>query len=377
MVSPLRKNDLTCTADDSINGIFVIGRSNARGLDIPHLPRIIQSNGSCAGLSMAVAGEEDVQPINLKCDDLFDNYSEGDIVRINSRINKVQSVLSSRSTANTLLVTEQCENRCLFCSQPPNSYEDTFLYHEATLALLNFNSCDFIGLSGGEPTHNENAFVTLLSTLKQFRNPTKLHILSNGRRHKGIGFVKQVAELVDDRDVLWGIPLYGHYADLHDHLVGDSGAFIDTAQGLSNLTSQNQHVELRIVPVAENLMYLQNIIEFISSNYLNLQIVSVMNLEPKGYAHKNYDSLHVDVVQQVPYLEHAVEAAERYGLKICLFNYPLCLLSEQLRTWAVQSISDWKNYYTEECVGCMLQTQCGGFFTSSKGRFLEKIRRIT
>jgi hypothetical protein len=32
----------------------------------------------------------------------------------------------------------------------------------------------------------------------------------------------------------------------------------------------------------------------------------------------------------------------------------------------VQSISDWKNIYLDQCNDCMLKQQCAGFFASSK-----------
>jgi len=376
MVIPLRSNNIVCETDGSEDGLYIVGQSNAEGYNIPHLPRIIRSDTSINGMSLAVAGMGDKLPFNLKCDELFDNYSDGDIVWVNSRFNQVRSVISSRSTANSLLLTERCENRCLFCSQPPNYFNDVHLYHQAALALLNYNTSDYVGLTGGEPTYNEHAFITLLSTLNIFNNRTKLHILSNGRRFSDMDFTKRVTDHLEGRDVLWGIPLYGHYAGLHDHLVGGKGAFIDTARGLSNLLNQGQNIELRIVPVANNLSYLNNIIEFITSNYLNIRIISIMNVEPKGYARKNFDSLYVSVHKQLHYLEQAIDLAERYGLQIRLFNYPLCLINEYLRNRAVQSISDWKNYYADECSGCRLKPQCGGLFVSSAGRFLENIRRI-
>lgn len=371
MVSPLRNNSLKCTADSSFDGMYIVGRPNINMLDIPSLPTIVNSDQG-----LVVNSLDGGQLIGLECNELFDNFSEGDIVWVNSRLNQVKSVLSSRSTANTLLLTEQCENRCLFCSQPPNQLSDTHLYHQAALALLNFNSQAFIGLSGGEPTHNENAFITLLSTLKQFDNCTKLHILSNGRRFRDNDFTNQIVEIINGRDVLWGIPLYGHYSDLHNHLVVSENAFIDTVEGLLNLSSQGQSIELRILPVKDNLKYLENIIQFVVSSFLNLPIISIMNLEPKGYARKNFNSLYASVEDQVPSLERAVECADRFGVEIRLFNYPLCLLSEVLRCKAVKSISDWKNYYTNECLECKLRNDCGGFFTSSKGKFLENIRKI-
>jgi His-Xaa-Ser system radical SAM maturase HxsC len=182
-----------------------------------------------------------------------------------------------------------------------------------------------------------------------------------------------VSETLRNRAVLWGIPLYGHTAVLHDALVGTSGAFSDSIRGLGNLASFGQEVELRIVPTKQNLDSLHRIVSFLAFSYLSVRTISIMHLEPKGLARKNYSSLYVPVREQVPHLEAATEVGERYGLSVRLFNYPLCLLSENLRSRAVQSISDWKNYYPAACNGCRVRKECGGFFTSAIGRFLEKV----
>jgi hypothetical protein len=105
-------------------------------------------------------------------------------------------------------------------------------------------------------------------------------------------------------------------------------------------------------------------------------VISIMNMEPKGLARHSFATSYVPVRDQVRALEEAVTVAMRYGLPVRLFNYPLCLLSESLREVAVKSISDWKNYYPEECNKCRLRDECGGLFSSAEGRFLEQIKAV-
>lgn len=359
MVEPLRNNSIPYKSISDINGLFVVGESNALNLDIPHLPLI------------------DASKVNgFDCPELDDNFSSGDVVWIDNRRGLIRSVLSSRSSANTLLLTEKCENRCLFCSQPPNELDDTYLYINATIALLNFNTEEFIGLSGGEPTKNAAAFLKLLRNLKISENKTKLHILSNGRNFSNKNFTRSVGELVLGRTILWGIPLYGHKASLHDHLVSSSGAFNETVQGLSYLAEEGQSIELRIVPSQINIEYIPLIVSFFAANFSFIKLVSIMNLEPKGWARKNYNSLYVSVQEQEKYLIEAKSIGDQYGIEVRLFNYPLCLLNPDLRLSAVKSISDWKNYYPNECKDCSLKQECGGFFSSATGRFIEKVEKI-
>jgi len=95
-------------------------------------------------------------------------------------------------------------------------------------------------------------------------------------------------------------------------------------------------------------------------------------LEPVGWARKNFSLLHVPVKQQSNFLDEAISSAVASNVNIRLFNYPLCLLSKEARKFAVKSISDWKNYFPNECGGCKLKRSCGGFFTSAVGRFIER-----
>jgi len=357
MVEALRKSSIVVTDNGLSDGLYVVNESNATDLSIPHLPVL-----SIAQLQ---------QLSDETCS--FDN---GDVVYLDNRRGRVRSVLAKRANANTLLLTERCENRCQFCSQPPNEREDAYLYRSASLALLNYHSSEFIGLSGGEPTINRHGFITLLKQLNEFNNQTPLHILSNGRSFADLEFTKQVTTECQQRNVVWGIPLYGHRSELHDRLVGAQGAFVLTMNGILNLLSCGQYIELRIIPVRENLGQLPDILNFLLYSFAPLGIISIMQLEPKGWARNNYADLFVPVSEQNEYLEHAVQLAERHHQPIRLFNYPLCLLKKSLRTYTCQSISDWKNYYPEDCVRCSQKPMCGGFFTSATNAYLERVKPL-
>lgn len=293
---------------------------------------------------------------------------------LDAKARLIRTVLSSKSNSNTLLLTERCDNRCLFCSQPPNDLNDTQLYLNATISLLNFNTSSVVGLSGGEPTNNDEAFITMLSTLNSFNNTTPLHILSNGRRFREKKFSKAICDLVGSRAVTWGIPLYGHRSSIHDCLVQAENAFNETIRGLSNLVEGGQEIELRIVPVKQNVNYVSKIVQFVLESFPYIKTISIMNMEPKGWARKNYADLFVSVDNQNSSLLESVELCDRYDVSVQLFNYPLCLLDTELRNRAVKSISDWKNYYLEECDNCSMQSNCGGFFTSANGKFIEEIK---
>src|SRR5690606_28385331 len=110
-------------------------RSNARGLDIPHLPTLALETLKSVAENRCLSIDE-----NRKIhSDVARYLAEGDIIWLDQKYQQIRTVLSSKANANTLLVTERCENRCEFCSQPPNDLPDSMLYTNATLSLLNFN----------------------------------------------------------------------------------------------------------------------------------------------------------------------------------------------------------------------------------------------
>lgn len=378
MVEPIRKSVIDYKSRHLIDGLFVVGDSTCSENDIPHLPTIGAKNPIAGVPNFEITTDSnDLSSESVYCSELFSVFDEGDIVWLNSKSKTIHSVLTKKANANTLLVTERCDNRCDFCSQPPNDKADELLYENAALSILNFNSESFVGISGGEPTFNRSAFLTLLETLQIYNNKTPLHILTNGRSFSDSEYLNKVMKTVTDKSIVWGIPLYGHKNSIHDSLVGSKDAFKETVEGILNLSNYGQYIELRIIPVKENIKTLPRIIDFIVSSLPNVSVISIMNLEPIGWAKYNYNSLHVDVEKQVEYLQSAVMLSEVHGIDIRLFNYPLCLISDELQHYACQSISDWKNYYAKECETCSLKPNCCGFFTSAKGKFIEIVEAVS
>jgi len=371
MVNPLRTSKLRYSGTIS-DGLYIVGDSTVSGLPVAHLPTIGAANPTLGTYDVPINGES----APIQCPELFQAFNSGDVIWVDSRQKLFRSILSRGANANTLLVTEQCDNRCSFCSQPPNELPDDELYHRATLALLNYKTEGYVGISGGEPTLNRRAFLSMMRILQSSSNKTRLHILSNGRSFSDLNFVANLNEYIEGREIAWGIPLYGHTQSIHDSLVGVKGAFVETLAGLINLASIGQTIELRIIPVQDNLNHLRSLMEFIATSLPFVSVISVMNLEPKGWARNNYDALVTQVKEQSYWLSQMIEIANTRGLAIRLFNYPLCLLPTDIRSYAYQSISDWKNYFPTECNECSLKENCGGFFTSATGNFIENVEPL-
>lgn len=306
---------------------------------------------------------------------LFNAIDDGDIAVVNNG-NMLRVILSRRANHNTVLVTERCNNLCLFCSQPPKKANDDWLLTQSALAIAAFNLDGVVGVSGGEPLLYGDDFLEFLDYVAENSPETSLHVLTNGRAFADGNFAKQVKQRCDQVKITFGIPLYSSRQTVHDQLVGSEGAFKETVCGLINAGNLGINIELRIIPTKANYLELPDIIEYVGRVFSNINQISIMGLESIGWARKNWQDIFIDNNEVASYLLAPIEVASRSRLDVVIFNYPLCHLPYALWKYSVQSISDWKNYYPKECDACTEKNNCAGYFSSSKGRFHQDPRPI-
>ncbi|MCY7297064.1 His-Xaa-Ser system radical SAM maturase HxsC [Alteromonas sp. a30] len=307
---------------------------------------------------------------------LIDKWAEhGDIAFADGR-GKIRIVLSKKANANTLLVTEQCDNLCHFCSQPPRKIDDKILFAFAAQSIVSFNSHHVIGISGGEPLLDQSSIFNFFKILDEFKNKTPLHILSNGRAFKDKAFTKRFIESAKLRDVEIGIPLYSTSSRIHDYLVNKEGAWNDTVKGLINAGNMGLPIEIRVIPTKQNYCEISAIVEMALTCLNSITRISIMNLEQTGWAKKNWNNLYVKPDKYLDELENACQLGNRFGTEISLFNYPLCHLNSSLYKYSKKSISDWKNTFPSNCNYCVEKEQCGGFFTSTKNIEVKPLGQI-
>jgi hypothetical protein len=76
-------------------------------------------------------------------------------------------------------------------------------------------------------------------------------------------------------------------------------------------------------------------------------------------------------------LAKAVDHLSAAGVNVSVYNLPKCVLPRSVWPHALQSISDWKNGFVEECYRCDEKNTCSGFFTTGRPRFSRGVRAIT
>jgi His-Xaa-Ser system radical SAM maturase HxsC len=290
--------------------------------------------------------------------------SSGDVIRVHAGTGQVAVLYRRGANANNLFVTEQCNSKCLMCSQPPRNIDDRWRLSEIfDLLPLIDPDLEQLGVTGGEPTLLGAWLPELIRRCKSVLPKIRLHILTNGRNFEDPVLADSVADGVGV--VVWAIPLYADVPSRHDFVVQARGAFEATLKGIYSLVERGHSIEIRFVLHAQTVPRMERFAEFVYRNLPFVSHVAFMGLEPIGYAKVNRASLWIDPLDYAPALERAAWYLHDRGITTSIYNVPLCLLPRSAWPLARQSISDWKNVYEPECEGCTERPRCCGFFAST------------
>lgn len=345
---------------------------------------LLRSDSVPDGYSIYVARQSDKKflscvsenALQVVVPDSFDYLGQGDVIALRLESGSLRTLYRRASHHNSFLVTERCNSYCLMCSQPPKNVNDDWIIDEIHEALpLLDSAAKEIGFTGGEPTLLGDRFLGLLHKCKALLPTTSVHVLSNGRRFSDPLLARAWAEVAHP-DMMVGIPIYSDISDVHDYVVQADGAYDETIRGILNLKRERQRVEVRVVLHAQTYKGLPRLAEFLVRNLLFVDHVALMGLEIMGFTRANLDVLWVDPVEYQSQLKDAVNVLSAHGMNVSIYNHQLCLLDRELWPFAVQSISDWKNEYIEECGQCAVRDRCGGFFASAKYKRSDHIRAI-
>ena len=307
----------------------------------------------------------------------FHYLANDDIVHVSPDCS-IRTLFRAQSDHNGILLTEQCNNYCLMCSQPPKRQDDRWILDEVRkLIPLIPRSTESLGITGGEPTLFGDDFLEIIRLCKSWLPHTSLHLLSNGRTFADIEFSQKYAS-IRHPDLMIGIPIYSDDPARHDYVVQAKGAFDETISGILNLKRLGQKVEIRVVIHKQTFERLPELAEFIARNLLFVDHVALMGLEMMGFTRANLDALWIDPSEYKDQLSDAVSILRAYKIPVSVYNHQLCLVNRDIEPVYVKSISDWKNEYVHECDNCLRKTDCGGFFSSGvKYGYSQHIKPFT
>lgn len=302
-----------------------------------------------------------------------DEFHEGDTVVINKH-GEIIFVYEINSSHNALMATERCNHHCIMCPQPPVLQEkDKTQFNLKLISLFDKNTKE-IGITGGEPTLIGDNLFTLIKHIKKELPKAAITILSNGVKFAEKEYALKLAKC-RHQDLQIDIPLFSDIANDHNHIVG-AKTFYKTVQGLYNLALFHQHIGLRIVVHKQTYKRLPQFAEFVYHNFPFVSHVAFMQMETIGLAKQNFDELWIDPYDYNEQLREAVLLLADRGMKPYIYNAQLCILPEDIRCFAQQSISEWKDIYLPECEGCTLKGKCAGFFESNRQAHSSHIQKI-
>lgn len=303
----------------------------------------------------------------------LDEFKEGDVVTINKEGEITFVYEIETRSSNALFVTGKCNHRCIMCPQPPIVLEeDRTPFNLKLLTLFDKNTPE-VGITGGEPTLIGDDLFKIIRQIKKCTPKAAVSILSNGVKFADKDYALKLAACQCE-DLQIDIPLFSDIANLHNEIVG-AKTFYKTVQGLYNLALFGVNVAIRVVIHKKTYKRLPQLADFIYHNFPFVCQVAFMQMETIGLAEDNIEALWIDPFDYNKELEEAINILESRGIKAVIYNAQLCVLPESIRKYSVQSISDWKDIYMEECQGCKLKSECGGFFESNKRHHSKHIQK--
>jgi His-Xaa-Ser system radical SAM maturase HxsC len=262
------------------------------------------------------------------------------------------------------------------CSQPPKDVDDRWILDEIRESLpLLPKSTPTLTFTGGEPLSDWARFIDILADCRDLHPDTAIQVLTNGRAFASSEIV-DAWKAVNHPSLIAAIPVYASVDYIHDYVVQAKGAFDETILGILKLKDRGQRVEVRVVLHAHTAPTIAETSRWISRNLPFVDHVALMGMENTGFAIANENSLWIDPMDYRESLSEGVRTLADTGINVSIYNLPRCVLDASIWPYAVQSISDWKNGYVEECRRCIEKSKCSGLFTSGRPRQSRGIRAI-
>lgn len=313
---------------------------------------------------------------NIASDDKYELY-EGDIIRVFTN-GKIDIVYRNGIKEIDLFVTNICNSNCIMC--PMSEYsrrkqlENHLSWIKEYIKLLP-DDIYYINITGGEPTFLKDNLIDILYLIRCKYDNVQSQMLSNGRSFSDFNFVQKIVD-ASLTGMRFAIPLHSSNQAIHDSITQSKNSFIQTDKGIRNLLKLDQKVEIRIVLSKENVGSTFETASYIINNYKGVFCVNFIAMEMMGNAVVNRERLWLDYDEIFKRIRPAVDLLIRHGIDVQLYNFPLCMVDRGYWSIAVNSITDYKIRYFDECDNCSVKSICGGWFYSTKQVMNPKVYPI-
>ena len=267
-------------------------------------------------------------------------------------------------TRVTLSLGRACNNACVFCSQDglppvPSGVEGLPSSDvRARLAELRASGASELTLVGGEPTlRPELAEVIRLARELGFE---RVGLQSNGHRLSEEPFTASLAAagLTDVH-----VTLLGGEASVHDYHTGVEGSFRALVAGIGVLRGRGVQVVASTVITRSNHRVLNALPPLLASRGVSAWQVTAPLIAGRAVA--AMDRVVPRLALAVPYALHAIDAAQKQGVRGFVGGVPSCLLGP----FVARSLPSEPRAYAPQCDGCAARPTCPGVDKTYLARF--------
>lgn len=328
------------------------------------------------GFAATITTKEDIKELG-KAICIVENiveFNEGDIISIDE-FGEIKFLYEIQSVHNAVFVTEKCNHRCIMCPQPPVLEEkDKTDFNLKLISLFDKKTAN-IGITGGEPTMIGDKLFKIIHQIKKYCPKASIGILSNGVRFANFEYALKLAKC-NTSDLQVDVPLFSDIAEEHNRIVG-AKTFYKSIKGLYNLAQLGVNVAIRVVVHKQTYKRLPRLADYIYHNMPFVSQVAFMQMETTGLAEQNINDLWIDPYDYNKELEEAISYLSARSIPAYIYNAQLCVLPQSLHSVAMQSITDWKDGFLDECDNCILKENCAGVFKTNGQHLSKHIQSVT
>lgn len=260
-------------------------------------------------------------------------------------------------TRVTLSLIRACNNACVFCSQDGLAPLPTADVAEQ-LAQLRATGATELTLLGGEPTLH----AALAEVIKNARalGFERVGLQTNGRRLAEASFTAALAAagLTDVH-----VTVLGGEAAVHDYHTAVEGSFSALVAGLGVARAHGLQVVATTVLTRSNYRVLNAIGPLLQSRGVSGWQVAAPLVAGRAVA--AIDRVIPRLALAVPYALHAIDAAQKLGLRTFTAGVPSCLLGPFIS----RALPSAPRAYAPQCTACPAKDRCPGVDATYLARF--------
>lgn len=236
----------------------------------------------------------------------------------------------------------KCNNNCIFCSVAGIKKELSTVKIINIINNLKKKRVKKIQFCGGEPSIRKD-LKNLINYSKKLDFKT-IGITTNARI---FCYENKALEIIKAGCNYFAVSIHGHNSKIHNACTRTPNSFEQSIKGLKNLLkykNKNIHIKINLLLNSINIKFIEEIIFWINETFKNLDLITLINMQPIGNASKN-KSL---IFKLTEFKNNINNAIKKSKIPIQIFDIPLCILED-------------KNYGIKK----------GGYILSSKGNSIK------